>query len=83
MFGYPVQQQMERAKPERVALKHIVHENSYRKMDGAELREMFAARAGEKGYDNWMQAFCKRKYDSDFSEEMSRSVSEYLKDYRG
>ena len=82
VFGYPVQQQMERQKPERVDLKHIVHENGYRKMDGAELREMFAARAGEKGYDKWMQAFCKRKYDSDFSEEMSRSVSEYLKDYK-
>ncbi len=81
VFGYPTQQQLERKKPERVELKHVVHENGYRRMDGAELREMFAGRAGEKGYDAWMQAFCKRKYDSDFSLEMSRSVGVYMKDF--
>ena len=30
-------------------------------------------------YDAWMEAFCKRKYESDFSREMTRSVEEYLK----
>lgn len=82
VFGYPTRQQMERKKPERVELRHIVHENVYRSMDEAELRDMFADRAGEKGFDEWMRAFCVRKYDSDFSCEMSRSVAEYLKDYR-
>ena len=81
VFGYPTQQQVERRKPERVELKHIVHENAYRRMNGAELREMFNERAGEKGYDAWMQAFCNRKYNSDFSREMSRSVGVYLKDF--
>ena len=81
VFGYPTQQQIERKKPERFDLKHIVHENAYRNIDGAELREMFNDRAGEKGYDAWMDAFCKRKYNSDFSREMSRSVSVYLKDF--
>ena len=33
VFGYPTAQQRERQKPERVALKHIVHENGYRHMD--------------------------------------------------
>lgn len=83
VFGYPTQQQLERKKPERVELKHVVHENGYRNMDGQELREMFAERAGEKGYDAWMDAFCKRKYNSDFSREMSRSVAQYLKDFIG
>ena len=81
VFGYPTQQQIERKKPERAAIKHIVHENAYRAMDGAELREMFSGRAGEKGFDEWMRAFCTRKHDSDFSREMSRSVAEYLKDF--
>ena len=43
---------------------------------------MFADRCGEKGFDGWMQAFCARKYNSDFSREMSRSVEEYLNEYR-
>ena len=29
-----------------------------------------------------VQAFCARKYNSAFSREMSRSVSEYLKDFQ-
>ena len=81
VFGYPTQQQRERAKPKRVAMAHIVHENGYRRMDADELRSMFEGRCGEKGYAEWMQAFCARKYNSDFSVEMSRSVAEYLKDF--
>lgn len=81
VFGYPTQQQLERKKPERVDMAHIVHENAYRQMDEAELRCMFEPRTGERGYDDWMQAFCDRKYNSDFSREMSRSVAEYLKDF--
>ena len=62
-------------------LLHIVHENRYRRMDGAELRAMFAHRTQEQGFDAWMDAFCRRKYDSDFAREMSRSVEEYLRDF--
>ena len=32
-FGYPTQQQKERAKPQRAAMRHVVHENAYREMD--------------------------------------------------
>jgi len=81
VFGYPTQQQRERVKPERAGMQHIVHENGYRVMDEAELRRMFDTRCGERGYDEWMRAFCNRKYNSDFSIEMSRSVGEYLKDF--
>ena len=83
VFGYPTAGQIARKKPERVAMHHVVHENAYREMDGEELREMFSPKAGEKGFDAWMQAFCTRKYNSDFSREMSRSVSEFLKDFEG
>jgi len=81
VFGYPTQQQKERRKPERVAMEHIVHENGYRRMDGAEYRRMFNDRCGVKDYNEWMKAFCQRKCDSDFSREMTRSVAEYLKDF--
>ena len=81
VFGYPTKQQSERAKPERADMKHIVHENGYREMDGSELRELFSKKPIEKSYDDWMKAFCERKFNSDFSREMTRSVSEYLKDF--
>ena len=81
VFGYPTEKQIERAKPQRVPMKHIVHENGYRTMDGPELREMFAGKAGVRTYEDWMHAFCERKYNSDFSREMTRSVGEYLKDF--
>lgn len=82
IFGYPTQQQMSRPKPERVRMSHIVHENKYRAMDKAELEAMWTPRTGEKGYTAWMQAFCNRKYGSDFAREMTRSVEKYLEQYR-
>ena len=82
VFGYPTQQQLERPKPRRVAMEQIVHENAYRSMDAAELKAMFEPRCGERGFEGWMQAFCQRKYNSDFAREMSRSVAEYLKDFQ-
>ena len=81
VFGYPTHQQKERKKPERAAMEHIVHENGYRDMDGEELKRLFASRTGMRTYEEWMQAFCERKYNSDFSREMQRSVAEYLKDF--
>ena len=81
IFGYPTQQQMSREKPERFAMKHIVHENTYRRMDGPELREMLSQRAGSRGFDEWVKAFCERKYNSDFAREMSRSVAAYLEEF--
>lgn len=81
VFGWPTKQQKERQKPERCDLKHIVHENTYRSMDGAELRAMFAHECKNRTYEEWCSAFCKRKYNSDFSREMSRSVEKYLEQF--
>ncbi|MGN0981569.1 MAG: nitroreductase family protein [Candidatus Limivicinus sp.] len=85
VFGYPTEQQLARPKPERCRLEDIVQENTYRRRSGPELRQMFAKEytgnnAG-RTYDQWVQAFCKRKYNSDFSREMSRSVQRYLEAY--
>lgn len=82
VFGYPTQQQKEREKPQRVAMKHVVHQNTYRDLDAQELEAMFTPRCGVKDYADWMQAFCQRKYNSDFSREMTRSVQRYLDDFR-
>lgn len=82
VFGYPTEQQIAREKPKRADMQHIVHENSYRRMDDKELRELFSKNARAKGYTEWMQAFCNRKYNSDFAKEMTRSVAEYLKDFQ-
>ena len=81
VFGYPTQQQIERKKPERAALQYVVHENGYRRIEAEELRQMFAGRCGARGYEDWMRAFCDRKYNSDFSREMTRSVAKYLEDF--
>jgi len=81
VFGYPTEQQRERAKPLRADLRHIVHENRYREMDADELRDLFAMRTEKKPYEDYMKAFCDRKYNSDFSVEMSRSVGEYLRQF--
>lgn len=78
VFGYPTPQQAERTKPGRFDLEHIVHENAYRRMPETELRDMLASRVGPKGFDAWLSAFCKRKYHSAFSAEMSRSAEIYL-----
>ena len=81
VFGYPTRQQQERKKPNRVAMKHIVHENAYRCMNEEEMQEMWSPAAGEKGYPAWMQAFCSRKYNAGFSRERNRSVAAYLKQF--
>lgn len=81
VFGYPTGQQKEREKPKRFALDDIVCENTYCEKDGEALRRMFDGRCGKLSYDEWMTKFCNRKYDSDFSREMTRSVAEYLKQF--
>lgn len=82
VFGYPTAQQMRRPKPERASMAHIVHENGYRTMDAEELETLFTPKSPEGKYADWMQAFCNRKYNSDFSREMTRSVDVYLEDFR-
>lgn len=79
VFGYPTDHQLMREKPRRCDLKHIVHENAYRRMEGQELREMLTHETAARGFEDWSHAFCERKYNADFSREMGRSVAEYLK----
>ena len=82
VFGYPADSQIRREKPERAEMRHIVHTDTYRTMGAEELKELFSVKAKEKSYEDWMKAFCGRKFNSDFSVEMSRSVGEYLKQWK-
>ena len=81
VIGWPTAQQKDRKKPERFDMRHIVHENTYRRLEADELREMFAGRTGERSFEDYLQAFCQRKYNSDFAREMTRSAEEYLRDF--
>lgn len=81
VFGYPTEQQKNRKKPVRCKLDDIVHENFYHKKDESQLRQMFEHNSKDSSFDAWCQAFCNRKYNSDFSKEMGRSVSEYLRSF--
>lgn len=82
VFGYPTKQQLERRKPERAPLEFIVHENNYHRLSDEELAKGMGQNRGSQSFNEWMQAFCKRKYHSDFSLEMTRSVEEALKNFR-
>lgn len=82
VFGYPTEGQLERPKPPRSDMRHIVHENSYRDMDAIELKQMLSVKAGARSFDQWIKAFCDRKYNSDFSREMTRSVQVFLADFQ-
>lgn len=81
VFGYPTEQQKERKKPERFKISDIVCENSYQDKSSEQIREMFSGQTGAKSYEEWMEAFWKRKYESDFSKEMNRSMEVYLRDF--
>ena len=83
VFGYPTQQQLRREKPKRCDRRFIVHENGYTRMTPEQLRDMLQVKTSQSDYEKWMQAFCKRKYNSDFSREMTRSVNAYLEQFKG
>lgn len=87
VFGRPTDQQKIRPKPARFAKDAIVCENTYRDRTDDELRADFTTRAAANGQQNYdfttaIQAFCKRKYESDFSREMTRSAEVYLEEFR-
>ncbi|MBQ0001334.1 MAG: nitroreductase family protein [Clostridiales bacterium] len=82
VFGYPTEQQKNRTKPVRFNMEDIVFENGYKERTPEDYRNMFDIRRGSQSYEEWMEKFCNRKFNSDFSREMTRSVEEYLKQFR-
>ncbi len=80
-FGYPTAQQCNRPKPPRHAVSDLVHENGYNSEKSAAMDRMLSSQQGREGEDlaDYILRFCKRKWNSDFSQEMSRSCTEMVK----
>lgn len=78
VFGYPTKQQKERIKPKRADEKYMLCENKYRRLDKDELQQMLDKNKGVREFEDWIKAFCGRKYNSDFSVEMSRSLKAFF-----
>lgn len=81
VFGYPTEQQKNRKKPQRCRLEDIVQTNTYHRRNTDELRQVFVKEYPDGDFEGWCRRFCNRKYNSDFSREMTRSVGEYLKNF--
>ena len=87
IYGYPVEVQKNRRKPVRFEEKYIVYENKYRRLNKEEHIEMQRIRNEKaeflnKDINEDIKALCNRKYMSDFSLEMNRSASEYIKKFK-
>jgi hypothetical protein len=78
VFGYPTEQQKRRPKPPRFDRRYVVMKDRYRRQGEEELRAMFADAHKEDDFDEYLRAFCTRKYLSDFALEMTRSARGYL-----
>lgn len=87
VLGYPSEQQKQRIKPARFDAKYIVGENTYPYLNKQQLVDCYNERENKSNninhlsFEEWMKRFCKRKFNSEFSEEMTRSVTCYLKEY--
>jgi len=83
VYGRPTQNQIERKKPPRFKVEDLVHENTYRAIDAQQMIDMLGERQGLEGeaLDRWMLAFCKRKWNCDFSREMTRSAAQMIREW--
>ncbi len=78
VLGYPSESYKNQVKPERCKLEDIVQINTYKTRGANELKTMFEYKAKKQSYQEWAHAFCTRKYNSDFSKEMTASVKKYI-----
>ena len=83
VMGYPTVQQKNRTKPTRFSLEDMVHENGYSMEKSARMEAMLSGQTGKTGEElsDYIVRFCKRKWNSEFSQEMSRSCTEMVKDW--
>ncbi len=85
VFGKPTAQQWEREKPVRFEIDDVVHENAYRDAGEEGMRAMLQQRQEltNEAFDRWLLAFLKRKWNSEFSREMTRSSRQMLAEWNG
>ena len=82
VLGYPAEDHFKRQKPERCKLEDIICVDHYHRKNEQELENMFEHKAGNKTLNEWATAFCNRKYNSDFSKEMTKSVQKYIDQFK-
>jgi FMN reductase (NADPH)/FMN reductase [NAD(P)H] len=88
-FGYPTQGQLQRPMTPRFDRKFIVFPDRYRRLDQADFDEMYRDQQTRflknpdrpDGIDNVGQAMYVRKFNADFSVEMTRSVQAILRNW--
>ncbi|MBQ3503502.1 MAG: nitroreductase family protein [Oscillospiraceae bacterium] len=83
VMGYPTRQQKERPKPPRHSVCDLVHENGYSMEKSARMGDMLSVQQQKEGDEltDWLRRFCNRKWNSEFSREMSRSCTEMVEDW--
>lgn len=81
-IGYPTEQQMNRPKPPRFAVTDLVHENGY-EPEKADMGAMLIERndISEEELGDFVRRFCNRKWNSEFSREMSRSCAQIIRSW--
>lgn len=86
-IGYPAESQRLRPQPERLPADFVVHSDRYRRLSGEELDRMYPEETrhfrGQNGARTPAQALFQRKFSSDFSVEMRRSVRAMLAEWCG
>ena len=82
-MGYPTQQQLELPKPPLQPGQTPVHENRHELEKAAQMPQMLAAQQGKSGEElaDYIRRFCQRKWNSAFSQEMSRSCAEMARQW--
>ena len=82
-FGYPTRQQLQRPKPPRHPVEALVHENGYDMEKSGKMADMLSFQQDKSGeaLADYIRRFCQRKWNSDFSREMSRSCSKMARQW--
>ena len=82
-FGYPTEQQQNRPKPPRHPAAALVHKNGYNSEKSAVMEQMLSAQQGKEAQElaDWIRRFCNRKWNSEFSIEMSRSCTRMVESW--
>ena len=82
VYGYPDLDHIQKEKPKRVDNKYVIFKDEYKRLSKDEIKDMFKDKTIVKSYEDWLKAFMERKYNSDFSKEMSRSGDKYIERYK-
>ena len=84
VYGKPTQSQIDRVKPPRFKLEDVVHENTYVPQGADKMAAMLKERQSldDEAFDRWLMAFTKRKWNCDFSREMSRSAAQIIEEWK-